>query len=134
MTRRPPMSFLGSRKAGTLPRMTINSVGKAIEKKTLIGSRRKSLSSVSVILNMLVMASSLFIGSRIEWTSSQRHEGVVEAALLDPQVVGHDPPAGQCRDDGVDQVTGPGHDDLGPCPAHDANFGQLCQQLVFQWC
>ena len=40
--------------------------------------------------------------------------GVVEVRLLDAQVVGDDLVAGQDGRDGVDEVAGPGHDDVGP--------------------
>ena len=59
-------------------------------------------------------------------------ERVVQAGLLDPQVGGDDLVAGQHGDDGVEQVAGTGHHDLGAVPGHPRDLGQRGQQALVE--
>src|SRR4029453_11594091 len=98
ITRRPPSSASGSRKAGTLPRITSSSGGKARAKNHPVGSRPNSLASVRVRLASLLMG--LFLsgcrfavvvqGSVVQSSAGQGDEGIVQAGLLGPEVGGDD--------------------------------------------
>src|SRR5262245_61432539 len=82
ITRRPPRSLAGSRKAGTLPRITSSRGGKAGAKNTAAGSRRKSFSSTTVSLR----SAGTGIDLLAEGVVGEGDEGVIEAGPLHTQL------------------------------------------------
>src|SRR5947209_19692847 len=86
ITRRPPMSRAGVRKLGTLPRIATRRAGNRTETNTASGSRRNSLSSISVSRGSPVMG----FASSLLAAAGQGDVRVVQAGLVHAQLRGHD--------------------------------------------
>src|SRR4029453_7251612 len=138
--RRPPSSASGSRKAGTLPRITSSSGGKARAKNHPVGSRQNNLASVRVSLASLLMGTAplrlsfrlLSSWSVVQPAAGQGDEGIVQAGLLGPEVGGDDVVAGQDRSDGLEQVAGAGHQHPGAPAGPPPPLRQVGEQPVLQ--
>ena len=101
MTRRPLSSGRALRNAGTLPRITSSSGGKARAQEVPVGlaQEQPQLRRGEVACEPRIGSLSQVVcwWSVVQPAAGQRDEGVVEAGLLDPQVDGDDLVAGQDR-------------------------------------